>query len=146
MILTPTLTNASATWTLTKEHERMIKSAQRKMLRLIVQTKRKYKQKKTQKETSKDKGPKTDEESSDCKKKHREHGEEIEEGETYNSDCDQDSDVSFIKDSEEDMEEIENEEEEWIDYLMRSTKETEERMKSAEVPLWIEAHRKMKWR
>ena len=35
---------------------------------------------------------------------------------------------------EEDMEEIENEEEEWIDYSKRSTKkEAEERMKSAEV-------------
>ena len=51
-----------------------------------------------------------------------------------------------MKDSEEDMEEIENEEEEWIDYLKRSTKEDEERLKSAEVPCWIEAHRKMKWR
>ena len=40
-----------------------------------------------------------------------------------------------MKDSEEDMEEIENEEEEWIDYVKRSTKEDEERMKSAEVPL-----------
>ena len=40
-----------------------------------------------------------------------------------------------MKDSEEDMEEIGNEEAEWIDYPKRSTKEAEERMKSAEVPL-----------
>ena len=46
-----------------------------------------------------------------------------------------------MKDSEEDMEEIENEEEEWIDYLKKSTKEDEERIKSADVPCWIEAHR-----
>ena len=89
----------------------MIKSAQRKMLRLIVQTKRKYKQK-AQKEKSKDEGTKTDAGSSDWKIDHREYGEEIEEGETSNTDCDQDSDVSFMKDSEEDIEEIENEEEE----------------------------------
>ena len=36
IVVTPTLTCASGTWTLTKEQERMIKSAQRKMLRLIV--------------------------------------------------------------------------------------------------------------
>ena len=35
---------ASGIWTLTKEHERMIQSTQRKMLRLIIQTKRRYKE------------------------------------------------------------------------------------------------------
>ena len=38
----PTICYASGTWTPTKEHERMIQSAQRKMLRLIIQTKRRY--------------------------------------------------------------------------------------------------------
>ena len=46
MVITPTLTYASGTWTLTLKHEKMIKTAQRKMLRLIVQTKRRYKSKK----------------------------------------------------------------------------------------------------
>ena len=41
MITTPTMTYASGTWTLSQKHETMIKTAQRKMLRLIVQTKRK---------------------------------------------------------------------------------------------------------
>ena len=41
MVVTPTMTYASGTWTLTLKHEKMIKTAQRKMLRLIVQTKRK---------------------------------------------------------------------------------------------------------
>ena len=45
MVIIPTLTCASGTWTLTKKHEKMIKTAQRKMLRLIIQTKRKYKTK-----------------------------------------------------------------------------------------------------
>ena len=46
IVVTPTMTYASSTWTLTQKHEKMIKTAQRKMLRLIVQTKRKYKPKK----------------------------------------------------------------------------------------------------
>ena len=41
--VSPTLCYAAGTWTLSKEHERMIQSTQRKMLRLIIQTKRKYK-------------------------------------------------------------------------------------------------------
>ena len=35
MVITPTLTCASGTRTLSREHERMIKSAQRKMIRLL---------------------------------------------------------------------------------------------------------------
>ena len=41
--ITPTICFASGTWAPTKEHERMIQSTQRKMLRLIIQTKRRYK-------------------------------------------------------------------------------------------------------
>ena len=40
--VSPTLCCAAGTWTPSKEHERMIQSTQRKMLRLIIQTKRKY--------------------------------------------------------------------------------------------------------
>ena len=42
-VITPTICYASGTWTPNKEHERMIQSTQRKMLRLIIQTKRRYK-------------------------------------------------------------------------------------------------------
>ena len=45
MVIIPTMNYASGTWTLSKEHERMIQSTQRKMLRLIIQTKRKNKNK-----------------------------------------------------------------------------------------------------
>ena len=45
MVITPTLTYGSDIWTLTHEHERKIRLTQRKMLRLIVQTKRRYKRK-----------------------------------------------------------------------------------------------------
>ena len=41
--ITPTKCYASGTWAPIKEHERMIQSAQRKMLRLIIETKRRYK-------------------------------------------------------------------------------------------------------
>ena len=40
--VSPTLCYAAGTWTPSREHERMIQSTQRKMLRLIIQTKRKY--------------------------------------------------------------------------------------------------------
>ena len=39
MVITPTLSHASGTWTLSRERERMRRSTRRKMLRLIVQTK-----------------------------------------------------------------------------------------------------------
>ena len=42
--ISPTICYAAGTWTPNKEHGRMIQSTQRKMLRLIIQTKRKYKQ------------------------------------------------------------------------------------------------------
>ena len=61
MVITPTLSYASGTWTLSKEHEKMIRSTQRKILRLIVQTIRKYKKKtknnKDEKETKSDEEP-----------------------------------------------------------------------------------------
>ena len=56
MVVTPTMTYASSTWTLTLKHEKMIKTVQRKMLRLIVQTKRKYKPKKVKMNKKKKEG------------------------------------------------------------------------------------------
>ena len=45
MVITSTMNHASGTWTLSKEHERENQSTQRKMLRLVIQTRRKYKKK-----------------------------------------------------------------------------------------------------
>ena len=42
-VVSPTMKYASGTWTLPKEHERLIQPTQRKMRRLIIQTKRRYK-------------------------------------------------------------------------------------------------------
>ena len=90
---TPTPTYASGTWALSKEHERMIKSAQRKMLRPL------YKQgegtKGRQKKTKHiDEGPEKDVEKTKDSEEKCVTDEETEEGSNPNSDCDQDSDVS----------------------------------------------------
>ena len=88
---------ASRTWALTKEHERMIQSTQRKTLRLIIQTKRKYKKKQSKDENKvieevgilkNEKDGKEDKEnlgSSD-------YG--TEDKHNSNTNCDQDSDIS----------------------------------------------------
>ena len=63
------------------------------MLRLIIQTKRKYK-KKTQTNKNEENGEEE-------KANHRDSDDETAEGSSTNTDCDQDSDVSFMKDSDE---------------------------------------------
>ena len=139
-VITPTLTYANGTWTLSQKHEKMIKTAQRKMLRLIVQTKRKYKSKK---DVSNKKGEVTDkhadEESMGVTDK------ETEEGSDQNSNKDQGSDVSFQEDAEEEIDAAENEED-WIEYIKRSTKEAEEHTEKQKIPCRIEIHRRLKWR
>ena len=140
MVITPALTYASGTWALTLKHEKMIKTAQRKMLRLIVQTKRKYKSKKV---AANKKGEGTEvlanEENEDMSDK------ETEEGSDQNSNKDQDSDLSFQDEVEEEIDATENEED-WIEYIKRSTKKAEEHMEKHTIPFWIEIHRRMKWR
>ena len=59
---------------------------------------------------------------------------------------DQDSDVSFLEDIDEEIDKMEIEEEDWIKYIKRSTREAEEQMKKANIPCWIETHRRLKWR
>ena len=98
MVITPTLTYASGTWTRSQKHEKMIKTTQRKMLRLIVQTKRKIpieKQKRSGGCNSR-----SDERIRRRRKKY-ETDKETEEGSDQNSDKDHDSDVSFQEDIDE---------------------------------------------
>ena len=85
----------------------MIRSIQLKMLRLIIQTQRKYK-KKTQTNKNEENG---EEENAN----HRDSDDETAEGSSTTTDCDQDSDVSFMKDSDEEIDTAEIEEEEWIE-------------------------------
>ena len=63
-----------------------------------------------------------------------------------NTDCDQYSDISFMNDTDEESDTADIEEEDWIDYMKRSTDEAMERMKTAKIQCWIKTHRRMKWR
>ena len=44
-VVSPTITCGAGTWTTAKEHEKLLRTIQRRMLTLIVQTQRKYKKK-----------------------------------------------------------------------------------------------------
>ena len=110
------------------------------MLRLIIQTKRKYKKIEKQ-----DIGT-------------NEENEEIDINEMYSIDDesggglsttthnDVDSDVSFEDDADEEIDTISIEEEDWIEYIKRSTEEAIEKMERAKIRCWNKTHRKMKWK
>ena len=67
MVITPTMTYGSGTWTLTQKHEKIIKTAQRKMLRLIIQTTPRYKTKRKASSNKKEEVP------GETKKRQRKH-------------------------------------------------------------------------
>ena len=73
---------------------------------------------------------------------------ETADGNSSNTDCDQDSDISFMKDTDEEIDtsDIEEEEEEWIEYMKRSTDVAIEPMKRAKIQCWIKTHKRMKRR
>ena len=108
----------------------MIQSTQRKMLRLIIQTKRKYKKIEKQDIEPKDeKGivEKTENCSTD---------EESGDGQSTKSEDDVDSGVTFDEDSEKEIDTIEIEEEDWIDYIKRSTADALDKMERAKIRCW----------
>ena len=126
--ITPTICYASRTRAPTKEHERMLQSAQRKMLRLIIQTKRRYR--KIVKQEGKTNEEKDTNDLSST-------GDESENGQSSNTHKDQDSDVSFENDTEEEIDTTEIEEEDWIDYIKRIGK-----MGNAKIRCWNKTHKK----
>ena len=140
MVVTSTMTYASGTWTLTQKHEKMIKTAQRKMLRLIIQTKRKYKKKRKSSSNKKEEVPGGKEENNENYSV-RETEDDLQE----DSNTDQDSDVSFQEEADEEMDATDNEEE-WVEFIKRGTKDAEGHMKKHLLPCWIEVHRRTKWR
>ena len=112
--ITPTICYASGTWAPTKEHERMLQSAQRKMLRLIIRTERRYKK------IAKHKVKKSEDiNDSSCA------NDESEDGKSDISHNDQDSDVSFVIDNDEEIDAAEIEEEKGLNTL-----------KGAQLKLW----------
>ena len=136
--VSPTLCYAAGTWTPSREHERMIQSTQRKMLRLIIQTKRKYK--KIEKQVIEHK----DEEGIADKTENCSTDDESGDGQSTKSEDDVDSGVSFDEDSEKDIDTVEIEEEDWIDYIRRSTADAIDKMEHARIRCWNKTHRKMK--
>ena len=51
-----------------------------------------------------------------------------------------------MSDTDDEIDTDEIDEEDWIEYMKRSTAAAVERMKAAKIPCWIETHRRMKWR
>ena len=88
--VSPTLCYAAGTWTPSRERERMIQSTQRKMLRLIIQTKRKL-QKKLKKHVMEHK----DEEGIADKTENCSTDDESGDGQSTKSEDDLDSGVTF---------------------------------------------------
>ena len=128
---------ASGAWTPTKVHERMIQSTQRKVLRLIIQSKRRYKKIEKRKDETKENDDTIDLSSTE---------DENEDGQSSNTHNDKDSDICFESDTDDEMDTSEIEEEEWIEYTKRSTDEAIEKMENAKFRFWIETHKRMKWR
>ena len=105
----------------------MIQSTQRKMLRLIIQTKIRYKKiVKHKVKTSEE----IDDNDSSCT------GDESEDGQSSLSHNDQDSNVSFESDNDEEIDTTEIEEENWVDYIKRSTIEAVEKMGKEKIRCW----------
>ena len=110
------------------------------MLRLIIQTKRKYKKIEKQDIEPKDErgivekteNCSTDEESGD--------------GQSTKSEDDVDSGVTFDEDSEKEIDTIEIEEEDWIDYIKTSTADALDKMERAKIRCWNRTHKQMKWK
>ena len=70
---------------------------------------------------------------------------ESEDGESDICHNDQDSDVSFESDNDEEIDAAEIEEEEWVEYIERSTIEAMEKMEKEKIRCWKMTQRKMKW-
>ena len=110
------------------------------MLRLIIQTKRKYK--KIEKQVIEH----TVEEGNDDKTENRSTDDESGDGQSTKSEDDLDSGVTFDEDSDKDIDTVEIEEEDWIDYMRRSTADAIDKMEHAKIRCWNKTHRKMKWK
>ena len=134
--VSPTLCYAAGTWTPSKEHERMIQSTQRKMLRLIIQTKRKYKKNEKQDIEPKEENGIVDM-TENCST-----DDESGEGQSTKSKDDVDSEVTFEEDSDDEMDTIEIEEEDWIEYIKRSTVDALDKMEHAKIRCWNRTHKK----
>ena len=70
---------------------------------------------------------------------------ENDDGNSSNADRDQDSDISFVNDTDEEIDTAEIEEEEWIEYVKRTLMKPCNGWKlQKKIQCWIKAHRRMK--
>ena len=133
--ISPTVCYAATTWAPNEEHERMIQSTQRKMLRLIIQTKRKYKKIEKQ-----DIGTKEENEDIDINEMCS-TDDESGDGQSTTTHNDVESEVSFEDDADEEIDTTLIEEEDWIEYTKRSTDEAKEKTESAKIRCWNKTHK-----
>ena len=80
------------------------------------------------------------------KQKNRSTDDESGDGQSTKSEDDMDSGVTFDEDSDKDIDTVEIEEEDWIDYIRRSTADAIDKMEHAKIRCWNKTHRKMKWK
>ena len=139
--VSPTLCYAAGTWSPSREHERMIQSTQRKMLRLIIQTKRKYKkiERKKSSNTRLKKKMMTKQKTVALMTKaamiRAPNLKMIWTAERHS-----------MKTLKKDIDTAEIEEEDWFDYIRRSTADAIDRMDHAKIRCWNKTHKKMKWK
>ena len=92
-------------------------------------------------------GKQDDEEEEETEKGNNGNSEdETDNGNSSNADSDQDSDISFMNDTDEEIDTAEIEEEDWIEYIKRSTDEAMQRMETTKIQCWMKARSRMKWR
>ena len=134
--VSPTVCYAAGTWALNKEHERMIQSTQRKMLRLIIHTKRKYKKIEKQDIGSKEENEEID--INEMCSTEDENGD----GQSTTTQNDVDSEVSFEDDADDEIDTTVIEEEDWIEYKKRRTEDPMEKVVCAKIRCWNRTHKK----
>ena len=71
---------------------------------------------------------------------------ENEDGQSSITHNDEDSDISFESDTDDEIDTTEIKEEDWIEYIARSTDEAIDKMEDAKIMCWIKTHKRMKWR
>ena len=105
------------------------------MLRLIIQTKRRYKKK-----TRGKNGKKVKNDTQELSSTEDENGD----GQSSDTHNDQDSNISVENDTDDEMDRTEIEEENWFDYRKRSTEEAIDKMDDAKIRCWTKTHKRMK--
>ena len=119
------------------------------MLRLIIQPKRKYKRKTQDKNENKvieEVGkPEKEKDGGEEKANNGSPEDETDDGNSSDTDRDQDSDISFVNDTDEEIDTAEIEED-WVEHVKRSTDKAMERMKTAKIQCWIKAHSRLSHR